>query len=231
MAFRLFFETLPTCALLVLTVWLPGNLLVASLGEPDPKNLLGSPQFLVAGTFGAIFGPLYQGAIVWVMAGHLAGRRVGYLEAFRLAFPRWGPLFLARLVTGLLIAAGLFALIVPGVYLAIRFALIDPLVVLDRQPQGQARNQSARIVHGKGWEILLGLLCFYLPFLMLSTILQTTMLLVPEAYRPWAEIAPNCLIDVLTGWIGAFLMLYYWEDSPWPAESLFPDPAESIATG
>jgi hypothetical protein len=66
----------------------------------------------------------------------------------------------ASLLVGIIIAAGFFFLIVPGIYLACKLAFVQYLVVDKQLNVGQALGESWRMAsHGRAWKVfLLGLL-------------------------------------------------------------------------
>jgi hypothetical protein len=54
-----------------------------------------------------------------------------------------------RIGTGLIVFAGLIAFIIPGIVLALRFALIDAIVVLEGVEGANARRLSVGMTQGK----------------------------------------------------------------------------------
>ena len=132
MAFRLLFGQLPLFAALVLTIWVPGHLLIdmAVVGNPNQADSAdGACNW--ANLVEIVFGPIYAAGIITALAARMAGEKTSYLEAMRAGLHHWGRLFGARIVAGLLVGLGIVALIVPGLVLAIRFSLIDEVVVLE----------------------------------------------------------------------------------------------------
>lgn len=71
----------------------------------------------------------------------------------------WAPemfwqYFLASIVTGILIVIGFILLIVPGIYLALRFIFVPYLVVDRKLEVGAALRESTRITEGRKWQLL-----------------------------------------------------------------------------
>ena len=61
----------------------------------------------------------------------------------------WGRVFGTRFFTGLIILLGLILLVVPGIVLAVRYCLIDEVVVLEGVGGGDARERSRALVRGR----------------------------------------------------------------------------------
>ena len=120
-AARLLAGNLPLIAAILLTVWLPGNLLLSYLAffgpGPDSTVSVMRATMYIEG----IFGPLYLGAMVYALWEIKQGRSVGYGEAIRVGIRNWGRLFAARFVASIQIMLGLIAFIIPGVVLAFTF--------------------------------------------------------------------------------------------------------------
>jgi len=208
LAFRLFFENLAVIAPLVLVVWLPGNIIVSALqtrSDQDPATSV--LAFQVNNVIHGVFGPLYEGAIVVVLARRLVGERVPFSRALGEGFRAWGRLFVARLLAGILTTLGFIALVVPGIYLTVRYSLLDPVVVLERHPR--PRSRSGALVKGRGWEILgiyVLILLVFIPFMFASQLLLAT----AEALNTvWASVVVGCVSDVAAVLPSILLFLYY----------------------
>jgi len=66
-----------------------------------------------------------------------------------------GPLILAGLVVALLTVLGFVCLIIPGIYLAIAWALTYPLVLEKKLPFWDAMEVSRRVISHSWWRMLL----------------------------------------------------------------------------
>ncbi len=211
MAFRLLFGQLPLFAALVLTVWIPGHALIdlALAGNPnqaDPLKMLQLGQLVEM-----VFGPIYTAAIITTLAARMAGARLSYLEAMRAGLHHWGRLFLARLMSGLLVLVGIIAFIVPGILLAIRFMFLDEAVVLEGAGAAAARRRSAQLTFGRGLRLVavfvvsMGLIMAF--SLLLAKLVELAGLI---NVFPVAEVC-DCLISVFAVFFHCLVFLYYWE--------------------
>jgi len=97
---------------------------------------------------------LYQGTVVGLVSDVQDGRRdhsVG--EQMRSVAPVVLPLIGAGLLSGLGIVAGFVLLIVPGLYLLTIWAVIAPVIVVERSGVFDAFGRSRQLVRGNGWPV------------------------------------------------------------------------------
>lgn len=96
----------------------------------------------------------FQGMVVEAVRDILDGRRdhtVGSL--FQSAVPVILPLFLVGLLAGIAIAIGFLLLIVPGLFLLTIWAVLAPVVVVERAGVFDAFGRSRQLVKGHGWQV------------------------------------------------------------------------------
>lgn len=97
---------------------------------------------------------LYQGMVVGLVKDLQDGRRdysVG--ELMRSVAPVVGPLLGAGLLAGLGIVGGFFLLLVPGLYLLTIWAVIAPVIVVERRKVFDAFGRSRQLVRDNGWPV------------------------------------------------------------------------------
>src|SRR5262245_61678074 len=108
-ALRLLWRHLGLFTAIILTVWLPGNILMEYVAYAFTKssntNLLGSIRLSI--WIEMIFGPIYIGALVYALYQIKSGHPVTYREAMAVGFKKWGSLFAARFVAGFITGLGL----------------------------------------------------------------------------------------------------------------------------
>jgi hypothetical protein len=131
---------------------------------------------------GAVIGTILNALLIVLVAEDALGRRRTALEAWRRVRGRLLPLIAVSLVTTVLIAAGLFLLVAPGLALWTWWALITPAMLLERLGPIAAIRRSVHLVRTAAWQVLgvqlvaflLGLFLLYviaLPFAILGEIL------------------------------------------------------------
>ena len=119
--------------------------------------ILASALSLVTSTF-------FQGVVVTfvrdVEGGSGEEPSVGAL--LRSVAPVVGPLILASLLMGIGIVLGLILLIVPGLFLLTIWAVVAPVVVLERPGIIASFSRSQALVRGFGWPVFSTLLLLFL---------------------------------------------------------------------
>jgi hypothetical protein len=109
------------------------------------------PLVIVVSTIAAT---LYQGMVVGLVRDVEAGRRDSSVrELFGFATPLLAPLIGAGLLSGLGIGVGLVFLIVPGLYLLTIWAVIAPVIVIERSGVIPSFGRSRELVRGNGWPV------------------------------------------------------------------------------
>ncbi len=97
---------------------------------------------------------LYQGMVVGLVSDVQDGRRdysVG--EQMRSVAPVVAPLIGAGILSGLGIVGGFVLLVVPGLYLLTIWAVIAPVIVVERRGVFDAFGRSRQLVRDSGWPV------------------------------------------------------------------------------
>ena len=102
---------------------------------------------------------LVQGALIEVVDDEHEGRmRLGLNALYRRTLPSLGRLLAVTLATFVCILVALLLLIVPGLFLMVRWSLVVPVVLLERRRPLAAMRRSWRLVRGHGWPVFGALL-------------------------------------------------------------------------
>lgn len=115
----------------------------------------------------------FQGMVVEAARDILDGRRdhdIGSL--FRAASPFIGKLLGAGILAGIAITIGLIAFIAPGLYLLTIWAVIVPVIVLERAGVFESFGRSRELVKGYGWPVLGILVCLFVIQLVLGLVID-----------------------------------------------------------
>jgi len=117
--------------------------------------------------------------------------------------PFLGTLVVAGLLGGLGIALGIVLLIVPGLVLLTWWALISPVVVLERKGVGEAFGRSRELVRGNGWTVFGVMVITTLLSAIGATVLSALLGFLPAFLEQWlggtiagAVVAPFTAIAV-----------------------------------
>ena len=169
-AFSLLWDHIWLFTAIVLTVALPGNVIIKlitlSAGEANFMATLYASIWIEV-----IFAPLYLGALIYALARIKSGKSVTYREAMAVGVKKWFALFAARFVASLFIGIGLIVLIVPGIILALRYALIDCAVILEDKGVADSLSRSTALTAGRRWEIFGAALLFFLGLVLVSILI------------------------------------------------------------
>lgn len=126
-------------------------LLVAVIEDVVSSNLLLFPLGLAVSM---IAGTLFQGMVVGLVSDVQDGRRDSSVEDLvRTATPVILPLIGAGLLAGLAIGVGFLLLVVPGLILMTIWAVIAPVIVVERSGVRAAFGRSRELVRDNGWQV------------------------------------------------------------------------------
>jgi hypothetical protein len=109
---------------------------------------------LIANAVLLVAGYLYQGMVVEAARDILDGKRdqtIGGL--FRSAGPVVATLIVVGLLAGIAIAVGFVFLVVPGLFLLTIWAVVVPVVVIERTGVFESFGRSQQLVKGNGWRV------------------------------------------------------------------------------
>ena len=170
----------------------------------------------------------FQGAVVEAVNDIRDGRRdhtIGSL--FRSITPVLGPLTLAAIVGGLGIALGFVALIVPGLVLLTWWALIGPVIVMERTPAMAAFGRSRALVRGSGWQVFGVLVVMLLIQLVVAGVFQA----IGEGISDDITVYSIAVLagDTLTAPLGALAAAVMYLDLRRMRDSAAPPPPEPDA--
>src|SRR5947209_8167387 len=95
-----------------------------------------------------------QGALVEAVDGEHRGVPVeGVADLYRRSWSRLRPLVAVSILTGIGVGLGVLLFVVPGIMLAIRWALVAPIVMLEGQGARAAMRRSRELVRGHRWAV------------------------------------------------------------------------------
>jgi len=207
---------------IVLTVWLPGSILLVCLrlyvfpetaGGDELRIFL--QELRVYNAIELAFGPLYLGAIFYAAAQLKQGLPATYRQSMTHGARRSFKLFATRIGTGFMVLGGLIIFIIPGIILALRFALVDPVVVLEGVEGASARSLSTKLTQGKRWSILGTLILTFIGVViainLISFILYLPISLVGQYENVFIAVIDECVNSIVSIVLMLVLFLFYWE--------------------
>ena len=128
-------------------------------------------------------------------------------------FEAFTPLFFAVLLAAAGIALGLLLLIVPGIYVAVRWFFVPQAVVLEGGRGPDALTRSSAVVEGFWWRtfglVVMVNLAAALPGLVLTA--PFTALAASTDRAVWSMIGTICAESVTTPFVALFSTLLYYD--------------------
>jgi hypothetical protein len=158
-AIALYATNLVLFSLIIVSVRLPANILteIILLNLPSSTDEIARVawEFRLNNLSSAIFDPIYVGALVHCLWQIKQGGTYNYRQAITVGFQNWGKLFTARFIAGFFVGLGLICFIIPGVILALRYSLIEPIVVGEGYGNvSRILKRSNDLTQGRKVEIL-----------------------------------------------------------------------------
>lgn len=169
--------------LLGLVVFAALNLVYALLVEAVSSDSEGAIAALgILGFAIAVIGTTWlEGAFVYAVQDVRDGSFDSTLgEIFARVSPAVLPLVVAGLLAGLGIALGFMLFLVPGLILLTLWAVIGPVIVLERTGAIESFGRSRALVRGHGWTVFAIVLITGLLSSIASSILQTAFSFLPR---------------------------------------------------
>ncbi|MGE8500203.1 MAG: hypothetical protein ACN6O6_22110 [Pseudomonas sp.] len=154
-----------------------------------------TPHGMLVGLF---FYPLYTGALILFLNARSSGGEMPDDRALLASSLRMWPRFaILAAASTLATLAGAYLYVLPGVWIMIKLAFADYLLILRGRTPLKALHESFMLTSGYFWPILLCVLCVMVPLWSF------------EVWRTPADGSePDVLAELLFGTIGRFLQLF-----------------------
>jgi len=165
---------------------------------------------LVALVVTLIAGVLYQGVVVSLVRDVQDGKRDSSMgDLINEATPFIGALLGAGILAGLATAVGFLLLIVPGLILLTIWAVIAPVIVIERAGVMDSFGRSRELVRGNGWPVFGAVIAAVLITVVVGAILSSIALAITDGVI--LQIVFNALASTVTAPITALVaaVLYY----------------------
>ncbi len=179
---------------------------------------------LITSVIGLLAAYLVQAALVKAVQDIRDGRTdLSVGETLSAAVPSVAPVAGASILAGIAITIGLILIIVPGLFLITIWAVIVPVIVIERSGALASFGRSQSLVRGRGWNVFGTLVLVFLILIVLEIVLGAVFSFAP---RPLA----SGLSTVISGTLVApFLALVvtsiYYRLVGAPPGGGYPEPA------
>jgi len=146
----------------------------------------------LAGTAGTLLGSvvnlfaafLLQAALVKAVQDVRDGRAdMSISETVSAASPYLWPVAAASILAGIAITIGLILVIVPGLWLITIWAVIIPVIVIERSGALASFGRSQRLVRGHGWHVFGTLVLVFVIMIVANIVLGLIFLALPLFWR------------------------------------------------
>jgi hypothetical protein len=204
--------------LLSAAVVLPVELVVEGIGLEMLTSSYDETPPLVESAVPTVVGflvmtPIITAICIYALQSIAAGSRPSPGQVFVAGFEAFTPLFGAVVLAALGIAVGFVALIVPGVYLAVRWYFVPQAVVIDGARGPAALTRSGQLVEGFWWRtfglVLLANLAVAIPgFVLLAPF---TAIADSADQAVWALVGTILATSVTTPFVALFSTLLYYD--------------------
>lgn len=137
--------------LVILVIVAGGAFLLPSL-DGDPGNVTGLVVDILLQSVTNIFSVLFTAGLLLMGIRKVAGDRISWKMIFK-GFSCAGKLIVATILQFILVAIGFLLLILPGIYLAVGYAMTVPLIVDKGLSPWQAMEMSRKAIHKIWWKV------------------------------------------------------------------------------
>ena len=132
--------------------------------------LLGSAAAWALGVLFIALVFLYEGMVVKLVQDVQDGRRDNSVaDLIRSVEPVFWPLVGASILAGIGIGIGFILLIIPGLILLVIWAVVAPVIVLERPGVFAAFGRSRELVRGNGWNVFAVIVIVFLSVAVISS--------------------------------------------------------------
>ncbi len=167
-AFRFFRASLPDLIILFIPL-----LLIASLGELFfLSSSEGNKQLPVSWMIGLLFKPFYTAVLILYIQSKSSGTPLNYKSLLAKAIILWLPVFIVSFSVAILVVFGLYAYIIPGVWIAVRLALSEYFVIVKGLSTLEAMRESYHWSEGNFWPLLAVLLVAIVPVIVFGKLVN-----------------------------------------------------------
>jgi len=135
-------------------------LLAAQLGQGA------NPAYAIL--LGVLFYPLYAAPLILFLHARSNGQTPGNAQLFAAGLQLWPAFALMTALSTLAIMLGLSLFIVPGIWIMIRLAFSELILVLRQEPPLRALQSSFELTNGRFWPVFTCLINVLLPLWLLD---------------------------------------------------------------
>jgi len=219
-AIALFTTNVVLFSLIILSVRFPTNILneiiYLNLPSSTDEMVRAAWELRVSNLTSTIFDPIYVGALVYCLWQIKQGETYNYRQAINVGIQNWGKLFAARFIAGLFIGLGFLCLIIPGIILALRYYLIEAIVVVEGYGNAsRLLKKSNNLTQGRKLEILGTTTLVTIGIMLIIAIINLAVYISIGFLNIEGNIFINLIVtsvqDLFIGIYTMIMFLFYWQ--------------------
>jgi len=131
------------------------------------SGIEGNPDAIENMVAGTIVASVVQGALIFAAVRDFNGENATLGEAFRIGLRYFFPLLGMGLLVGLGVMAGLVLLVIPGVLMALGWAIAAPIMIVEEKGITESIGRSWELTKGyKRWIFLLWVILMLISFVI-----------------------------------------------------------------
>jgi hypothetical protein len=172
----------------------------------------------------------FQGMVVEAARDILDGRRdhsVGSLLSS--VTPVLAPLIVAGILAGIAVGIGLLLLIVPGLFLLTIWAVVAPVIVIERKGALDAFGRSRELVRGHGWQVFGVIVVLFLLQFIVTAVIQAIANGVSDSFAAYA--VSDLIVRLLVAPLSALAAAVIYFELTARREAAAPEPLGAPGTG
>ena len=192
---------------IMLTFCLPIELVEAYLSYfPLELEETGNPFYRTV-ILKNVVGLIPETGVMAIAAAALEGRPGTYRLGFAAGFAAWPRVFVTRLTVTISILLALVVFVLPGIFVAVRTALAEPVALIENRGGMSAPGRSFELTRGRSWSMF-ALLCIAYGALYTLGYLTRIPLYFFDHWLLYATLSVG--IDLFAAWVAVVLVAAYW---------------------
>lgn len=189
---------LPVLAVITVLIYLPICFVMVAMYWSNAEEFGVWEYYQANGVAETLFGVVAHGFATIVAWRSRMGEPVRFTEAIGGALRHWPALVGGSILYNLGVFLGFLALVIPGVYLALGWSLLYPVIIIENRGPTAAFSRTAELMAGRRWRMLGCNVLILVGVLVVSTVFDQVIEFVPYDY--W--FAYNVASDTVVSGIG-----------------------------
>jgi hypothetical protein len=215
---RVYLRHAGTFLALSAVVVLPVHLAVQGVGMEqltagyDDSPTVAETAIPIAVSF-LVVAPLINAICIHALRMIEAGERPGAREALVAGFESFAPIFFAVVLAAIGIAIGLLLLVLPGIYVAVRWYFVPQAVVIEGRRAAGALARSSQVVQGFWWRTLGLVVLVNIAVVVPGLVLSAPFTAVADGAdrQVWALIGAVAAETITAPFVALFSTLLYYD--------------------